>query len=120
MGAALVGAALNPHWAQLAETDRLILVTMAHTALDTSRRTEIPARVYWAGHEYLMTVLLGREPERGTSDYEAAKKRVQRSISRLIEAGTIERITVANGKKRTRYRLCLDEFNQPKLPAVDE
>lgn len=120
MGAMLVGAALNPHWAQLTDTDRLILITMAHTALDSSRSADIPARVYWGGHEYLMTVLLGHEPERGTAEYAAAKKRVQRSIGRLVDAGTLERIATANGKKRTRYRLCLDEFNVPELPGIDE
>lgn len=120
MGAMLVGAALNPHWAQLSETDRLILITMAHTALDNSRTGDRPARVYWAGHEYLMAVLLGHEPDPGTPEWEAARKRVQRSIGRLIAAGTIERVDAANGRKRTRYRIRLDEFNQPELPTETE
>lgn len=110
---------MNPHWAKLGQAERLILVTMAHTALDKPSQGR-PAGIYWAGHEYLMIVLIGHQPPRGSSEYLAAQKRIQRSIRKLIDAGAIEKIKAAQGRHRTRYRVHIDNFNQPPLPEDDD
>jgi len=116
VGARLVGAALNPHWAQLLnDSERLILLAMCHTAADIpSLRNGQTAGLYWAGHEALMIVATGRLPERDTPAYRTAKQLIKRRIRRLITVGAIERIGGGRGRgQRTYYRV------RPGLMAVD-
>lgn len=108
MGAGLVGAVLNPQWAQLlTPTERLILITMAHTALDPGQRNGRPPAEYWGGHEVLMITVLGELPERNSVAYDNAKKLIQRAIAALVQEGAIVRLSAGRRGHPARYKIIL-------------
>ncbi|PKQ20171.1 MAG: hypothetical protein CVT66_06205 [Actinobacteria bacterium HGW-Actinobacteria-6] len=111
MGARLVSLALNPAWSNLTPPARLAFITMCHTARDKDAEG-IPARTYWAGHDYLAVVLAGEETD-------AARQRVKRAIAELIAAGAIERIGTAHRARQMTYLVQPDAWpNQPRLNAA--
>ena len=105
VGARLVGAALNPHWAScLTAAERVLLLAMCHTASDVpTARNRQTVGVFWAGHEVLMIIALGRLPERGTPAYHSAKRLVARRVARLCEVGALEKIGGGQGRGRRSY-----------------
>ena len=108
MGAHLVGAALNPHWAQcLTAAERVLLLAMCHTASDVpTARNRQTVGVFWAGHEVLMIIALGKLPPRGTPAYHSAKRLVERRVARLCEVRALERIGGGKGRgQRAYYRV---------------
>lgn len=110
MGARLVSSALHPYWAQLSHLQHRVLVVMAQTALDLPGRGHQRA-VYWAGRDYIALCIYGTDkPTRAQLDT------IQRAQSSLIDLGAIERIDAANGRRRARFKITLDAFNQPPLP----
>jgi hypothetical protein len=110
VGARLVSAAINPHWSQLTDLQFRVLTIMAITSLDVGNGRHSRA-VYWAGHDYLALCVFGTDaPE------ERHLHAVKRAISGLVKLGAIEPMERATGRRRARYRLILDEFNQPPLP----
>lgn len=112
MGARLVSLALQPEWATLSPTARLVLVGMCHTARDKEAEG-VPARTYWGGHGHLSIVITG-------DDTPAGRQRVKRAIGELIEAGAIERIGSAHRARQMTYLVQPDAWpNQPKLGAED-
>lgn len=117
LGARLVGAALNAYWAaRLNPVERLVLVTMAHTAHDTANGNGHAAGEYWGGHDVLMATVLGDIPNPGTTEYNNAKKLIQRAVATLIEAGAIERTAAAHRGRQARYKVVLN-VSQPALPV---
>lgn len=110
MGAQLVSAALNPHWAQLTHFQHRVLVVMAQTALDASARGRERA-LYWAGRDYIALCIFGTsDPTRSQLDM------ISRALAALVDAGAVERVESATGHRRSRYRLVLDQFRLPKPP----
>jgi len=93
VGARLVTEALAAaRWCALVEgrpltgRARMVLVVMAHRALDNEGRNGQPARTYFAGWEYLALMALDyREWVRGGASHKA----VMRCISELQERGLI-------------------------------
>jgi hypothetical protein len=108
MGARLVSSALNPDWATLSPTARLVFITMCHTSKDKEAEG-VPARTYWAGHGYLAIVIAGEETP-------SSLQRVKRAIAELIAAGAVERIGSAHRSRQMTYLVCPDAWpNQPKI-----
>lgn len=106
MGARLVTQALAPQWACLSETARLILITMCQTAKD-HRSEHQPAAQYFAGHDYLILTLTGRDPAlddwRHTSQYRTARQRVKRAVRELVAAEAIELVQQAHRGRHAIY-----------------
>lgn len=109
MGSGLVGLALQPEWSRITGNARVVLLAMAHSAYDRPR-DGIPAATYWRGQDYLIAVIRGEIPDPGTAEYQAAEKAIGREIRKLVQAGAIERVTGAAGRRRSRYRLTLDHW----------
>lgn len=110
MGARLVSAAISPHWSQLTHFQHRVLVVMAQTALD-NRGKGHPKAVYWAGRDYIALCIFGTE-----HPAEHQLHAIKRAWAALVKAGAIEPMEHATGHRRARYRLILDQFNQPPLP----
>jgi phage terminase large subunit-like protein len=111
VGAHLVGYALNPHWAsRLNPTERLVLITMCHTAKDYATKKD-PARLYFAGHDYLMIMITGDETKPGTAEHEAARKQIQRAIRGLSAAGAIKVVDGAKRSRNARYEVTPDNYD---------
>lgn len=111
MGWKLALAASGPDWFKLSDKARLILLRMALAATDEEAE-------YWAGFRPIMAMLIGHEPNPGTAEFEAARKRVQRYVSELVQAGALEKLGHSNGRHRNRYRLLLDNssMGHPRCP----
>jgi hypothetical protein len=110
VGARLVAAAINPHWSQLTHFQHLVLVVMAQTALDTGGNSR-PRAVYWAGRDYIALCIFGTD-----QPAEHQLHAIKRAWAALVKAGAIEPLEHARGQRRARYRLILDQFNQPAIP----
>lgn len=96
-------AALSGRLAGLTPTAILCLHVMAQVALDKPTKTE-PARIYFAGWEYLALAGLGRE------EYDAAaEKTVERAVRQLVERGLVKPVGRRNGVRAgaTLYELVL-------------
>lgn len=115
MGAALVGATFHPYWTRrLNEPDRIVLIAMALTALDSPRKGQ-QAGVYWAGHEALAVALAGDCPKPDEPGYPAAMRRVSRACTNLARAGAIRTIRRAAPGRHALYELTLDNWQHPTL-----
>lgn len=106
MGAQLVSAALDPHWATLSPVARIVLVKMALTAKDKAT-TQQPAGEYWGGYAPLIAALRGDIPDARTPERDAADQQIKRAIRELRNAKAVEPIDTATGRTRSRYRLTL-------------
>lgn len=106
MGAALVGAALNAEWAHLTPTERLVLIAMAHRALDTGNPGR-PASIYYGGHDELIWIITGEDSTRGTPEHAAGQRLITRAIRKLIDAGAIDQISAGRRGQRARYKITL-------------
>jgi hypothetical protein len=119
MGYSLAWQAGHPYWLALlpSHVDRLIINRMALMAIDPDSRTAggTPACLYFAGYEPLiMTISVdGSVPEYGSASWETQRKKVQRSINRLIKAGAIERLERGTGQRPSKYRLTLGSLLRP-------
>lgn len=114
MGFRLVGAALQPHWAQrLSPRDQLVLVTMCHQALDESDGGLSP-RTFWGGTALLMLTTVGHELKKGDPGYNAAREGIRRSLRHLEEVGAIKRVRSAVNGMRSEYELTV---SAPQLPV---
>jgi len=102
MGARLVTQALNPTWAGLSDTARLVLITMCQTALDHPSDAR-PAGLYWAGHSHLVLTLTGEDPE--LTACPAAERRIRRAIQELKTAGAIELVAPACRGRNAVYQV---------------
>ena len=106
MGARLVTQALNPVWANLSDTARLVLIAMCHTAKDQPA-PGAPAQRYFAGHDNLILTLTGEDgalpPYRGSTAHKNAQRRVKRAIQELTEAGAIELVEPAHRGRQATY-----------------
>lgn len=112
IGAALVGATLNAEWAQrLTPTERLVLIAMAHTALDPGQTNGRAPCEYWNGHESLMLTVLGDLP-RGSTAHSNGLKLIQRAIGKLLKEGAVELLSSGRRGHRARYKITLG-FPQP-------
>lgn len=113
MGAGLVGATLNAEWAvRLTHLERVVLITMAHTALDPGQVNGRPPAEYWGGIEALMITALGKLPNAGTTEYASAKRVILRALARLESAHAIERVKAGRRGQRARWKIILD-VSQP-------
>lgn len=105
MGARLVTQALNPVWANLSDTARLVLITMCHTAKDQPA-PGAPAQRYFAGHDNLILTLTGHDPDtewRESAAYRTHKRKVKRAIQELVTAGAIELLESAHRGRHATY-----------------
>ena len=113
MGIRLIGAAYHPHWATvLTHTERLVLVAMALSALDTPSRNR-PAELYFGGEEALVIALDGDLPDHGQPAYRTRTRVVRKIISQLIAVGAIERVEHGHKGQRAVYRLILESWRRP-------
>lgn len=110
MGAVNVGAVLRT-WHDLPHRARVVLLAMAHMALDTPR-DGMPARRYFGGPGYLAEVLYGPdgverldggEPVPTTS----AGRQVEKALTELVRAGAVRRVTVGGRGHRSEYEVVL-------------
>ncbi|MGD7734139.1 hypothetical protein ACQCX5_14445 [Propionibacteriaceae bacterium G57] len=109
MGARLVAAAMSATWSHLGNRDRLVLVAMSLTALDTAKG-DLEAGRYYGGHGYLSVALTGADDDLG-------RQAVKRAVAALIKAGAITRIGEAEGRfMRATYRI---STGQPMLVTDD-
>ena len=110
MGARLVTQALSPTWAHLSETARLVLITMCQTAKDHSTEHQAAGQ-YFAGHDYLVLMLTGRDPAldgwRTTPEGRAAKQRVRRAMRELMDAEAIELLRPAHRGRNAVYAVTI-------------
>ena len=108
MGARLVTLALSPAWAELSHPARVTLIAMCQTALDKTTPKQA-AREYIGGHDRLILLLTGHDPEddayRESTAYQSDKRRVQRHIQELAAAGAIELLQSAHRARHARYRV---------------
>lgn len=109
MGARLVSLALQPDWATLTPTARLVLIAMCHRARDTAT-PEQPARTYFAGQGYLAVQLWGE-------DTEGRRRIVRRAIQELVTNNAVELAAPARGRAQASYRVNPD--NWPNRPPLD-
>lgn len=80
------------------------LYVMAHVAIDKPTKRD-PARVYFAGWEYLARTAFGR------SEYDgAAHRAVARAVRELLDAGLIKDVGRRHGMRRgaVMYELLID------------
>lgn len=118
MGIALVKEALVPVWAGLTPFARLVLVTMASTALDAPNAAGDEARLYFGGHGHLALLLTGTGEE--APGYASAKRRIRRAISELVVAGAVTLARPATNGRRAVYGITTNQWPLPVDNSGDE
>lgn len=110
MGAINVGAVLTT-WTDLPHRARVVLVAMAHVALDAPREGA-SARRYFGGPGYLAEVLYGPA---GIEQYDdgraipttSAGKQVEKVLTELVKAGAVRRVRAGGRRHRSEYEIVL-------------
>ena len=122
MGYKLEGAARQASWVRLlTPTEQTVLRAMCGVAGDeATARNGFRAGEYWAGFGPIMLQLIGDIPEPRSREHEAARKRIQRAIARLIEVGAIVQIQRANGWRHARFKIILDHSKAVDKSLRDE
>ncbi len=114
MGYQLVASALQPQWGGvLTSTERLCLLIMCQVALDDSTGG-LPPRTFWGGTEYLILMLRGDVPAKGSPEYGTAKEQVRRALRKLEAVGAIKRSRIAVNAMRAEYTITV---HAPQLPV---
>ena len=116
MGIRLMQDALSPHWAGLSDRARIILIHMAHTALDIPTRNCPEAATFTAGHEALARSYYGRDE---ITDNE--KRIIQKAIKELRDRGAIVVVREPTFRSYPHYKLELGGIpSGPIQPPLDE
>ena len=110
MGAVNVGAVLTT-WTSLPHRARVVLVAMAHVALDAPR-DGAPARRYFGGPGYLAEVLYGPDGVERNEGGEivatpSAGRQVEKVLTELVRAGAVRRIRAGGRRHRSEYEVVL-------------
>jgi len=110
MGAVNVGAVLTT-WHALPHRARVVLVAMAHVALDTPRDGQ-PARRYFGGPGYLAEVLYGPAGVESNDGGEivatpSAGRQVEKVLTELVRAGAVHRVVTGGRRHRSEYEIVL-------------
>jgi hypothetical protein len=98
MGAQLVGFVLANHGG-LPPRSKVVLIKMAHTALDQPNRKGQPAGIYYGGWEPLALALgyevpdLDPDNEKVCQQRRTAGQAVRRAVKPLVQLGVVERLT---------------------------
>lgn len=116
MGAANVGAVLTT-WTSLPHRARVVLVAMAHVALDAPR-DGAPARRYFGGPGYLAEVLYGPDGLERNDGGElvatfSAGKQVEKVLTELVKAGAVRRVRAGGRRHRSEYEVVLTPPSSP-------
>lgn len=110
MGAVNVGAVLTT-WTSLPHRARVVLVAMAHVALDAPR-DGAPARRYFGGPGYLAEVLYGADGVERNDGGElvatpSAGRQVEKVLTELVRAGALVRVRAGGRRHRSEYEVVL-------------
>lgn len=110
MGAVNVGAVLTT-WTSLSHRSRVVLVAMAHVALDAPR-DGAPARRYFGGPGYLAEVLYGPDGVERNEGGEivataSAGRQVEKVLTELVRAGAVRRVRAGGRRHRSEYEVVL-------------
>lgn len=116
MGAVNVGAVLTT-WTSLPHRARVVLVAMAHVALDAPR-DGAPARRYFGGPGYLAEVLYGPAGLERNDGGElvatfSAGKQVEKVLTELVKAGAVRRVRAGGRRHRSEYEVVLTPPDSP-------
>lgn len=83
--------------AKVSPTARLVLVAMAHQALDRDMGSQ-QGRLYYAGHAFICTSL-------GIFPTTANLRRVRSAIAELIDAGLLVRVSTGHHDRAAVYKV---------------
>lgn len=109
MGIALVKAAGHPRWSGLSPFAWRVWVLMCTVALDpTGLSSEREPRTYYGGHDSLVLNAVGLNP--GDAGYPSARRRVERAVRELREAGAIRLVNTPRSNHRANYTLHPDDL----------
>ncbi|MGC3994786.1 MAG: hypothetical protein QM779_11840 [Propionicimonas sp.] len=77
-------------------------------ALDARNKAGDEPGLYFGGHALLVLQLTGKSP--GEPGYEAGRRKVERALNELRNAGAVRLVCSANHGRKARYRILADDL----------